>query len=174
MEKIGLTMLKYINAHGRLSELASAVTVAFVVLALGCVLVSCDESKDEETKNPAHENIKERMILDEWQVTLAGQRFGNLIVDMKESDLFCTFTTDSVHFYEGKMVSYFDSSGKITESKYEKELVESYKCLFYSGGSDDSKYKDYIRITNQSFGLTLEHDTLTMQNDAWMFTLVPR
>ena len=122
-------------------------------------------SSDEETENSEVFDYKSTLLAHEWQISALYQRVGSIFIDVKETPLFCRFTSDAISFSETKEVNHFDDGGKITQT-----TTENVACGHYTYLIKENK----IQIDNQIFTITANNGTLVLQNEDWKLVLVEK
>ena len=130
-------------------------------------LSSCSSDNNEEEDSPIPADYRSLLTANDWEITMAAQRLKGFLIDQKEADLYCHFSTDSVFFSEGAMVNYFDYEGKVTKSQYEYSSI---------GGAPYFIKGNQIKIENETFTISnynqsQDASSLILENEEWELVL---
>lgn len=104
----------------RLSSYLRVMAASFVFLS-SSALSSCSSDDNEQgaVAEPARQpDYHSEFTAHEWEIAKAQQRLGDFGIDVREADVYCRFSADSVYFSTGAMNYYFDEHNNVT-GKYE-------------------------------------------------------
>lgn len=155
----------YAILKGRLASFLGVLLAVLFVFSAPLVLSSCS-SDDEAKDSPTTTDYQSLLTSHDWEITSANQRLGGILIDMKEADTYCHFSTDSIFFSEGEMVNSFDDEGKVTKSEYKFTSIGSLPYLIKG---------DKIQIDKQTFTITNNNQStessLAIANEDWELVL---
>ena len=168
--KIGLSasvLGREASSKGRPSAFLGMLMVVLFVFMSALTLTACSSDDKEAEDSPAAVDYHSLLTANDWEITMAAQRLKGFLIDQKEADLYCHFSTDSVFFSEGAMVNYFDDEGKVTKSQYEYSSI---------GGAPYFIKDNQIKIGNGTFTISnynqsQEASSLILENEEWKLML---
>lgn len=135
------------------------VAVLFVFLSF-CSLSSCSSDKEEE--NPTL-NYQPILTSHDWEIASASERIKGLLVDVKDADAYCRFSSDSIYFTEVEEVNTFDEEGKITQTEYKETSCGNYPYTIKA---------QEIKINKQNFNIkSADTKTFVLENEGWRIVL---
>lgn len=152
----------------RLSSYLRVMAASFVFLS-SSALSSCTSDDNEQragaaaaVAEPARQpDYHSEFTAHEWEIAKAQQWLGDFGIDVREADVYCRFSVDSVYFSTGAMNYYFDEHNNVT-GKYE---------ITASGKYPYSVEAEKIEIDGQTFTITSQADCLVLTNEDWRLVL---